>query len=197
MFLLSTFKKCTRENIQKLHEALFTPLIKNSWWQNSVKCCTVRWDLPVPWHYVTPIRRLWIWQVIGPNALTNIKKKPTTSLCVSGLDISVAGKEAKRSQVERIATMRTRGTGRGGREKKRKLKGCKIMVDVSVAVGNCLSAAHTRPSSDRSAWRRSQGREWHESRWAAHRESTREIQIGSFPPWRLEHSAVFYNHRRG
>lgn len=79
MLLLSTFKQCTWKNIQKLREALFSPLTKNSWWQNSVKCCTVCWDLPVPRHYVTPIRRLWIWQVIGPNALTNIKKKQPCS----------------------------------------------------------------------------------------------------------------------
>lgn len=34
----------------------------------------VLWDFPFPWHCVTPIRRLRIWQAIGPHAVTDKKK---------------------------------------------------------------------------------------------------------------------------
>lgn len=53
-----------------------------AWRQISVTSSAVLWDFPVPWHRVTPIRRLRIWQAIGPNAVTD-KKEKKLSRCAS------------------------------------------------------------------------------------------------------------------
>lgn len=88
-------------------ERLLQTLFSLEWRQISVTSSVVLWEFPFPWHCMTPIRRLQIWQAIGPNAVTDTKKTP--SLCFFVSDIIVRSKGAKRRQVERITMM-----GRGG-----------------------------------------------------------------------------------
>ena len=63
-------------------ERLLQTLFSWEWRQSSMTSSVVLWEFPVPWHRVTPIRRLQIWQAIGPNAVTDTKTPLAVLLCV-------------------------------------------------------------------------------------------------------------------
>lgn len=114
----------------------------------------VRWDFQVPWHHMTPIRRLRIWQAIGPNAVTDKKK---LTFFVSDNIGRMRGKTVtclENYNDENGGERKTWLEGKKEREKEWnwvEVESLWRTADVSVAAGRFLSSAHTWLSADGAA----------------------------------------------